>query len=155
MVLEMTTMTFEADLVVRDETRRPLTVVEIRNATALTPEWADEIAAQVAAGASGLRVRYVLVLSQDFGYIWSLTTDGSVDVATRTQFDMRPIVTAYSGGDTGPERLRHAELRMTVFAWLLDVVLRQPLDWSPPGPAALESFLRDIGGGRVSMEEPI
>jgi hypothetical protein len=149
-------MTAVADLVVRDAEDRTIAVVEAKNARDLTPEWATEVLEHLVARIHLNGVCYRLVASQDYGYLWDNAAENGADAQPSARFDMRPIVAKYSGLDPENGRLRHNELQLTLFAWLLDVTLGSGSDWSPPDASEeLYSFLRDIRGGTVGIEERV
>jgi hypothetical protein len=149
----MTTMTERhiADVTIRESSGRIIALLEAKNPLELTPSWADELLERMLLDSQLAGLHYALVVSQDHGYIWEIPASGPPDAAARTQFDMRPVAERFGHLASPRERLRHDDLKMAVFFWLLNVSLGSDDDWAGLGNGTLQSFLAATKGGTVSM----
>jgi hypothetical protein len=142
------------DLSIRDNRGWVVALVEAKNPIDLTPEWAVEIMERILTQSQLRGVRYLLVASQDWGYLRDLSVPNPPQSPNATRFDMRPIIEAYTRAAPPSRRLRHEELKLTLFQWLLDMTLGGQTEWRPSADTPeVQSFVRDIEGGSVSMED--
>ena len=130
---------------------RPLAVVEVKNLPDLSLADATELRDTVVRPL-GRPVKYVLVVSQNRGFIWERQGDqppyGEPEV-----LDMQPVLREYLSQDELTRRFRGADLDLVLSHWLGN--LARGRDTRPAGigdHGPFVHFLADIRGAQINLE---
>jgi hypothetical protein len=107
--------TFRPDILLTGPDGTVLAQVEVHNPPDLSPDAAAEIRRCLLTAASGHPSTFLLVVSQDRGYLW--TNGGAADRPPDFEFPMAEVVKRY-WSDAAPGRLRGQELEFIVHDWL-------------------------------------
>lgn len=148
-------VTMVADMIVEDRNARETALVELKNRIDLSPEVAEDVRRSLLARFPLRSVRFMLLLSQDTGYLWDESAAGN-GMPRRLQFDMTGVVERYYRRLPPSERLRENELGLIAFAWLMDLTWVQDTESLPEPDRSLAQagFLDAIRDGDVLTEVP-
>jgi hypothetical protein len=148
-----TPMRFRADVVVHAADGQLLALVEIKNVEKFDRNIAAGIRQNLAEYWSLPDVPFLLLVSQDLGYLWSNEQGEHPDLAPLIEFSMRPVMERYFPNGMDHRRIPGAELEYVVFQWLNDLVWsRAAADDESSLPLHNSVFANAIRGGRVLME---
>lgn len=145
-------MTTRADIIIRDEQYRPIAAIEVKNRMNLTQEVATAYRRNLLVHGLTEVAPYFLLLSQDWGYLWSESGGHGLEAAPVLEFSMEDVVARYVPQRRG-ERLDGGFLEFIVFQWLLDLSLDV---YEPTGESERSlqdtGFLDAIRGARIATE---
>ncbi len=113
---------YHFDLLVRNQAGNLIAIVEIKNPKNLSLETARAFLHQVVEAGERLEPRYVLLVSQDTGYVWKHNSPAALDQAALLQFPMSGVLARYTDVQAG-RRLTEAELGLRIRLWLTDLSL--------------------------------
>jgi hypothetical protein len=140
-----------ADVLVHAPAGQLVAVAELWNRPDLSPEEAARVHAFVIDEGYSAQASFVLVLSQDRGYLWRGASAQQPDAPPDVAFDMRPIVARYLPDLEPQDRLRHSELSLIAQGWLgaLAIGERGPDD-EPERALADTGLIATLRRGRVT-----
>lgn len=146
--------TSQADILVYGPATHPVAVVEVKNIRRLSLAQAIEVRQALMESADAWAAEsYVVVLSQEWGYLWRPSAVGLGDGRPDSRFDMRDILREYLTARELDGHLRGAELELAILQWLSDLSRgRGPLPSNDPSVAALATAIRGArieGGPRL------
>lgn len=146
-------MRFMADVAVQSDDGRLLALVEIKNVEMFDRNVAAGIRRNLEAYMSLPDAPFLLLVSQDRGYLWSSEQRGISDQVPMIEFSMQPVMQRYFPNGADHRCIRGTELEYVVFQWLNDLAWsRDASDNGPPLPLHDSAFAKAIRGGRVLME---
>ncbi|HKW21494.1 MAG TPA: hypothetical protein VJO13_08980 [Ktedonobacterales bacterium] len=145
-------LSYRYDLVVRNDHGNLVALVEIKNAKSFPIEFAASLAEQMLEDGALAEIPYLLVVSQDIGFLWRDARAEAVTAADAIQFDMVHVLDRYLHGDNS-RRLVEDELVLRVQQWLIELSLgRVSVTSEPDRTLAALGFLNAIRGGLVTGE---
>jgi hypothetical protein len=109
------------DLIVRSTNGSVVAFVEIKNRQSLTAELASRYRRNLLAHGLTEASRYLVLMSQDRGYIWRPTFSDSPDLRPDVQFDVTPIIDRYLPHETRNGRLTEGGLTIIAAQWFSDL----------------------------------
>lgn len=144
----------QADLIVLDLQGRPVAAVEVKNVPNLDDEAAVRLRRNFVAHRALSEAPYFLLVSEDYGYLWTHAPPSLIAATPSFVIPMRQIAERYGASSTSHSRLQEAELEALVFQWLLDLAHR---DASQDDEATRilrqAGFVEAIRGGRVLYQD--
>lgn len=143
-------LSYSYDLVVRNAHGNLIALVEIKNAKSFPVEFAASLATQMLEE-SGLRdIPYLMVLSQEIGFLWLNATAGAIDSEHVVRLDMTPVLDRYQREDR-TQWLTDAVLTLRTQQWLTELSMGNVQSGAEP-ERTLDSlgFIRAIRAGYVS-----
>ncbi|MGH2487609.1 MAG: hypothetical protein ACRDHE_16530 [Ktedonobacterales bacterium] len=145
-------LSYRYDLVVRNDHGNLVALVQIKNAKSFPIEFATLLAGQMLEDGALAEIPYLMVLSQEVGYLWHNATTGTITPASAVQIDMTAVLDRYLQDDRD-RRLIEAELVLRVQQWLIELSLGRIMPTSEPDRTlATLGFLDAIRGGLVTGE---
>src|SRR2546425_2657227 len=142
-----------ADILVRRPDGAILAVVEVKNLPRIAAPDAMRLRdALVSFGFPAELARYLLIITQDRGFIWEANGDGQW-ARQPESFDMTPVLREFLTEAELQRHLRGTELEIAVAHWLADLSRGRGLPRDSLGGAeGLARFLTDIRGAEVQPE---
>jgi len=151
-------MSFTADIVIRGADGLPLVVVELENRKGLTSKVGADLRRELIADRGlGARASFLLVLSQEMGFLWAGPLADASDEATWT-FSMAELIGDYLD-PTGVERgtwLWPDAFRLVVLQWLYDLIDGKRDEANEPERTLAESgLLAALWGAHITEGVPV
>lgn len=145
-----------ADLLVRRRDGAPIMQVEVKNRERLSENDATELRKTILQHCAHIYTPYFLLASQDTGYLWTNSEAQQLDAPPRYEFELNRIISRYLPTLKDKERLRHPELQLLLFQWLIDLASRPISSSEEPEKTLDESGLLDaVKGASVRMEDDV
>lgn len=140
-----------ADILITNDSRR-IAAVEIKNLADLSRDRAIWVRHSLLAHGLLPHTPYLLVVSQDRGFLWHDAPASNPDAPPDYEFSMRDVLSRRFPAALITERLRESELATLVYAWLSELTWdgNGELDESIAG-LRREGFLDAIHHGILSM----
>lgn len=136
----------QADILVYGRGVNPLAIVEVKNIHRLSRSQAADIRqAVLESRAVPTDEAYLLVVSQEVGYLWEPGRDATDP--PDAQFDMREVIEDYLTARELGGRLRGAELELAILQWLSD--LSRGRGRVPVNDRAIAGLAGTIRGARI------
>ena len=140
---------YHYDLLARNQAGNLVAVIEIKNPKALPMDTARAFLDEVLETGEPLQATYVLVVSQDVGYIWKQQSATPLDRTAWLQFPLRNVLARYTDVESG-RRLTETELSLRLRLWLTDMSLGLvPTDEEPERTLAMIGFVAAMRGATV------
>ncbi len=115
-------MAIEPDVLVVNATGWPIAAVEVKNRPALGVADAKTYRRNLFAhGVLSQPIDFVVIVSQDKGYLWGPTKKDDLGADPDMVFDMAPVLERYGVSTGGPRRLYGAQLELFVSSWLREM----------------------------------
>lgn len=149
----MTFTTLHPDILVQGPDGRPVAVVELKNRRNLSPDVAADLHRQLLGYGTRSQAPYLLLLSQDSGFLWKNPDAEGTNNFPSYGFPMTNVVARYLPHLNSGERLRESELELLVLQWLNSLTdgLQYASD-EPEKSLATSGFLEAIQGAMVISE---
>lgn len=152
-----------ADVLVRGAFGSPIAIVEIKNREHLTQEVAIDLRHNMLAHGLPLSAPYLLILSQDVGFLWKQSSVGSdshsqedsglYQAPPTLEFPMDKIVQRYMDSAEWGKRIRATSLELIVIQWLFDLSsLPQDASEEPEKSLASHGFIQALKGAEILAE---
>lgn len=139
------------DILILGADDRPLAVIELKNLPDLSPATATALRDAVVES-FGEPPPYVVVASQDKGYIWAYDRESRQFGAEETA-DLQPIFRSYGSLVRTTSRLRRSELQLLLSGWLTDVSRYLDEGWpNTRKDGVFGDFLSKLRGARVILK---
>jgi len=148
-------MTYSADIVIESETGQPIAIVEVIAVAYLDRAEAIGTRQNLVADYSLPRTPFLLLVSQDRGFLWSTWPDSPDADMPDLEFSMEPVVRRFAPEVAEGERLRGESLRLVVFQWLLHLTAPTSPNGAGDVPLRNTPFARAIQYGRVLIGAPV
>jgi len=144
----------QADILIYGNATNPLAIVEVKNLRRLSLSQAMDVRQALVENEPGSAAdSYVLVISQESGYLWQPRQLHNDDGKPDARFDMRAVLQDYLTDRELDGHLRGAELEPAIMQWLSDLSRgRGRLPSNEPSVAALATAIRGArieGGARL------
>jgi hypothetical protein len=138
----------QADILVYGSATRPLAIVEVKNLGHLSlPQAMDIRQAMIESDAASVAEPYLLVVSQESGYLWQPRQRSTDDGRPDLRFTMRDVLREYLTERELDGHLRGAELELAIMQWLSDLSGGRGLQ--PSNQAPFTAFAAAIRGARI------
>lgn len=143
------------DIVVNGPTGAPVALVELWNPVALSREAAiDFRELLIAHGLLDWDATFLLLLSQDKGFVWNQRSDANPRAQPLTEFSMAPVMSRYLPRHDGQRRLLGFSLDFVVITWLGEMVAGVLHHGDEPEATLAEAgFLATIRGGAINVND--
>ena len=140
---------FQSDLVIQNDEGDPIALVEVKNPSNLSRELAREMHRNIIRRGLPRRVPYLLLLSQDKGYLWENPDRESEEALPNYEFSMDRVVNRYRTEQMS-RRLYTEVLEFLVFQWLMSLTnSEQESSEEPEKTLSLSGFNKSIKGATV------
>jgi hypothetical protein len=138
----------QADILVYGNGTTPLAVVEVKNIGRLSlPQAMNVREALIESEAASATDSYILVVSQESGYLWKPMQAGNDDGRPDARFDMRDVLRDYLTDRELDGHLRGAELELAILQWLSD--LSRGRGRVPSEESSMADLANAIRGARI------
>lgn len=111
----------EPDIIVRNTKGQNVLTVEVRAARDFSRDFASDFRQQLAANDMLVEARYLLIASQETGYLWANLVSKPSFTQPDYEFPMDEIINRYFPSLQIGGRLRNETLTLVIFQWLLDL----------------------------------
>jgi hypothetical protein len=142
-----------ADILLRYPSGEVVAAVDVKNPSRLS--MTDAIEFREALRGMNLPTedaRYLLLISQKFGYIWRGGSNGE-QLQRPEQFDMTPILKQYLTDAELQQQLRGAELEIAIAHWLAQLSRgERTATFGSIGTGILADFVADARGAEIELE---
>jgi hypothetical protein len=146
-------MSFRADLAIHSPDGHLIALVEVKNIERFDHAAALGIRQNLTTYSSLPEAPYLLLVSQDQGYLWSSQPDQTSDSTPMIEFSMQPVMQRYYANGANLQRMSGSQLEYVVFQWLTELAWsRESSIESQAVPLHDSVFAEAIRGGRVLME---
>jgi hypothetical protein len=146
---------FLPDLLITDYTGNPIAVVEVKSRDQLPVNVATEIRSNMLKRGLPAHVPYMLLLTQDEGYLWKGSERPNPDAPPLYHFPMKSVISRYSLREP-EQRLYPTELELLVLHWLTNLIAKkQEYAEEPEKTLAQAGFNDSIKDGIVLIEEAL
>jgi hypothetical protein len=142
------------DIAIVGQNGASLAIVEVKNLPELGAAAATRVRDALIENL-GRSARYLLVLSQESGFIWELAPSGDVVDQGGERLSMRPVLREYLTDAELDRRIRGAELELVFSHWFGDLArgrVTRPDGAIAGGP--FDHFLSDVRGAQVLFQTP-
>jgi hypothetical protein len=140
---------FQPDLVIQNDEGDPIALVEVANPSHLSRDRATEIHRNIMKRGLPKHVSYLLLLSQDKGYLWENPDRESEEAPPDYEFSMDEVINRYRTEQMS-RRLYTEVLEFLVFQWLMSLAnSEQESSEEPEKTLSLSGFNKSIKGATV------
>lgn len=128
---------------------KPIAIVELKNRRGLSPQIAATYRRNLVAHEAVGDAPYLLILSQDRGYLWKDVSSGVLDAAPTAAFSMASVIQRYVG-NLQNRWLFQTEFGLLVLQWLEDLASgRVDSSVEPERSLRQTGFSDMVLGGRI------
>lgn len=141
---------YRYDLVVRNNEGNLIAIIEVKNPRKLDPQFAHTLAQAALADTQLQQIPYLMVVSQDTGYLWRDVSPDKIDIQAASRFPMNAALARDAALYPG-RRMSGDELVLRIQHWLTQLSLGQvSLGREPEKTLASQGFLAAIRDGIVT-----
>lgn len=147
-------MSIEPSVLVLSAAGWPVAAIEVKNRPALGASDAKTYRRNLFAHAILTKpIDYVLVVSQDVGYLWGPSKKDDLDADPDVRFDMTPILARYGVAPGSPRRLYGEQVELFTSSWIRELVNREgPATSEPERTLERVGFAAAVRRGTVLVE---
>jgi len=147
---------FHPDLVLKHSDGTPIAIVEVKSWQDLTEDVAMEMKRNMVEDGLPIKIPYFLLLSQDFGYLWSEDKLSDPNAPPSYEFPMDNVVKRYIKKEDWRRRLYKSELELLILQWLINLSKKpQMMTEEPEKTLDRAGFNALIKNNIVLIEETI